>query len=206
MKSLLQAVLSLTAVLALGTMGSGLLRVHAAAAKPYRITISSPIAARTVNVKVDGKITIWSNAPGFNSPKVEPLHTLAKLVQDPVKGIWTITIANLSIPLDSGIVLTLPKGNVASGVFRPSTNSATLTVPLKGIPLAGTIQFSLSTDSSVTTTSKQTIRGRRVDQKGNITLIGTKSHIGFFNNQAQISIQSVLSPWPLRANSLPNRK
>jgi hypothetical protein len=206
MKSLLQAVLSLTAVLALGTTGSGLLRAHAAAAKPYSITISPPIAARTVNVKVDGKITIWCNAPGFNSPKVEPLQTSAKLVQDPAKGIWTITIANLSIPLDSGIVLTLPKGKVASGVFRPSTNSAILTVPLKGLPLINTLTFSLSTDGSVTTTNKQTIRGRRVDQKGNITLIGSKSHIGFLNNQAQISIQSVLSPWPLRANPLPRKK
>ena len=198
MKSFLQAViLSLVAVVALGSTGSCLLRVYAAPAKSYRVTISPPIAARTVNVKVDGKITIWSNAPGFNSPKVEPLQTSAKLVQDPARRIWTITIANLSIPLNSGIVLTLPKGKVARGVFRPSTNSANLTVPLKGIPLVNIIQFSLSTDSSVTTTNKQIIRGSRVDQKGKITLIGSKSHIGLFNNQAQISIQGVLSPWPL---------
>ncbi len=206
MKSFLLAVLSLVAVVVLGTTESDLFKVHAAAAKPYSVTISPPIAARTVNVRVDGRITIWSDAPGFNSPKVEPFHTFAKLVQDSAKGIWTITIASLSILWNSSTVLTLQNGKVASGVFRPSTNSAILTVPLKGLPLINTITFSLSTDGSVTTTNKQTIHGRRVDQKGNITLIGSKSQIGLFNNQAQISIQSVLSPWPLRANPLPKKK
>lgn len=199
MKSFLLVVLSLFAVV-LGTMECDLLRVHAAAAKTYSVTASPPIAARTVNVKFDGKTTIWSDAPGFNSPEVKPLHTSAKLVQDPAKGIWTITIANLSISWNANTLLTLQNGKVASGAFRPSTNAAILTIPLKGLPLINTITFTLSTDGSVTTTNKQIIRGRRVDQKGNITLIGSKSHIGFFNNQAQISLQGVLSPWPLRAN------
>ncbi len=199
MKSLLLAAISLVAVVALGATES--LRVYAAPMKPYSMAVSPPVAPRAVNVKVNGKITIWSDAPGFKSPKVEPLQTSARFVQDPAKGIWFITIANLTIPLASGTVLTLQNGKVARGVFLPLTNSANLIVPLKGVPLVNTLQFSLTTDGSVTTTNKQTIHGSRVDQKGRITLIGSKSHIGLFNNQAQISIQGVLSPWPFLPNN-----
>jgi hypothetical protein len=206
MKRFLLAVLPLVAVVVLlGTTASCLLRIHTAAAKPYSITASTPIAPRAVNVKVDGMITMWSNAPGFKSPKVEPLNTSAKLVQDPVRGTWTITIADLSIQWSSRTVLTLQDGKVASGAFLPSTNSTNLIVPLKGIPLINTITFSLSTDSSVTTTDQQTIRGSRVDLKGNTTLVGSKSHIGILNNQAQISIQCKLSPWPLVSNTQAGR-
>jgi hypothetical protein len=205
MKKMFLVLLSLVAVVVLGTMGNGLLRAYATAAEPCSSTASMPTimpiatatVPRTVNVAVDGCITIWSDALGFNSPKVQPLHTSAKLVQNPVQGIWTITIANLSIRWSSKTILTLQDGQVASGVFYPSTNSVSLIVPLKGVPLINTITFSLSTESSVTTTDKQTIRGSRVDLKGDTTLVGSKSHIGIFDNQAQISIQCKLSPWPL---------
>jgi hypothetical protein len=115
-------------------------------------------------------------------------------------------MTNLSIAWNASTVLTLQNGKVASGFLRSSTNAAYLIVPLKGVPLINTIQFNLSTDGSVTTTNRQIIRGSRVDQKGRITLIGSKTHIGLFNNQAQISIQSALSPWPLLRSNPPVRK
>lgn len=201
MKRLLLVILSLVTVVVLDTTGSGLLRAYTAAVEPSCSgTASTPIATpavpRTGDVTVDGCITIWSNAPGFNGPKVKPFHTSAKLVQDSAHRNWGITIADLSVPWSSKTQLTLQDGKVASGVLLPSTNSVNLTIPLKGVPLINTITFDVSTDSSVTTTDNQNISGRRVDPKGDITLVGSKSRIGLFY-QAQVRIQCKLSPWPL---------
>jgi len=194
MKSFLPVILLLVVIVVPGTMGNSSLRAQAAPRTSYSLAISTPVVPRVVNVKVDGKITIWSDAPGFNSPKIQSLHTSARLVQNPVRGFWTITMANLFILWDSKTVLTLQDGKVASGVFLPSTNAASLIIPLKGIPLINTITFSLSTSSSVTTTDNQIIHGSPLDLKGNLNLVGSKPHIGFLNNQAQISIQCKLSP------------
>lgn len=195
MKRSLLVVLLLVAVMVLGMMGGSLLRVQAASKIADSIAVSTSIVPRVVNVKVDGIITIWADAPGFNGPKVQALHTSAKLVQNPTRGFWTITMANLFILWDSRTALTLQDGKVASGVFLPPTNAASLVIPLKGIPLINTITFSLSTNSSVTTTNNQVIHGSPLDLKGNLNLVGSKSFgVLFETYHAQISIQCKLSP------------
>ena len=178
-------------------MQSCLLSAYAVSKPLSRKAISKSVASKVVNVKINGTITIWSDAIGFSSPEMSPLHTSAKFVQDPTKGIWNVTVTYLSIPWNKSTTLTLQNGKIANGIFRPSTNAASLTIPLQHIPLVNTIQFNLSTDGSVKTPTGQTIRGSRADRKGNVTLIGSKLHIGLLDNQAQVRIQGIITPWPL---------
>jgi len=198
MKRLIMVVMSLVVLVGLNTMGSSFLKASTAAQEAPCSTITStptPTVAKPGKVSVDGCITIWSDAPGFNGPKIKPLHTSAVVARDSA-GDWNITIADLSIAWNANTQLMLQDGKVASGVFLPSTNSIMMNIPLKGLPLVKTITFKVSTDDSATTTDGQIIRGSRVDLKGNTTLVGSKSRIGLFF-QAQMSIQCKLSPWPL---------
>ena len=198
MKGNLLVVLSLVAVVVLATMGSNLLGVQTAAAKSSRVAVSTPIAPRAVNINADGEITIWSNAPSFTSPKTEPFHTSARVVQGSVQGNWNITIAKLSIPWSSKTQLTLQNGKVASGVFQSPANTMRLTIPLQGLPVVNTTTFNVSTAGSVNTTDGQTISGIPVDPKGDTTLVGSKSFTVLIASfQAQVRIQCKLSPWPL---------
>ena len=178
-------------------MQSCLITAYAASISNSSKTVSKFVVPKVVIVKINGAVTIWSDAIGFSSPKKKPLHTSAKLAQDPTRGIWNITMTNWSFSWDTSTILTLQDGKVASGIYQPSTNAASLTIPLQHVPLIDTIQFNLSTEGSITTTTRQIIRGSRVDRKGRVTLIGSVSHIGLFDNQAQVRMQGTLSPWPL---------
>lgn len=178
------AVLSLIAVMVLGMMGNQADAVS---------TTSSPT---TLTFK--GTITLWSDAPGFNSPKVENITTPVVFTPDTTDHNWSISIAQLSIPWSSSTTITLQSSKVASGSFNPSTNAVTLTLPLQGIPVLNAIEVSLTTDNSITTTTGQVIQGSRIDSHGNMTLVGSQSmHILFIKKHVQIRIQGALSPWPL---------
>jgi hypothetical protein len=204
MKRFIRSIIFLVAVLTLVTVQSYCLTVYAASKPRSGRTVSKPIADKVVNVKINGTVTIWSDVVGSNSPdqKPHPLHTSAKLVQDPSKGIWPVTMTNLSIPWNTGTVLTLQKGQVASGTFQPSTNAVRLMLPLQNIPVVDTIKFNLSTDGSITTATQQIIRGSRVDRKGNVTLIGSVSQaVLLFVYHVQVRVQGTLSPWPLRTTA-----
>jgi hypothetical protein len=197
MKRFILSIISIAAVITLGTMQSRLITAYAASIYNSSKTVSKSVVPKVVIVKINGTATLWSDAIGFSSPKVDPIHTSAKFVPDLTKGVWDITVTNLSFPWNASTILTLQDGKVASGIFRPSTNAASLTVPLQHVPLIDTIQINLSTEGSITTTTRQIIRGSRVDRKGRVTLIGSVSHIGLFDNQAQVRMQGTLSPWPL---------
>jgi len=182
----LLAVVSLIAVVALGMIGN---RAHA-----------MPMASSPTTLTFKGTITLWSNAPDFSSPKVENLTTPVTFTPHTTDHNWGITIAKLSIPWGSSTVITLQDGHIASGSFNPSTNAVNLTLPFQGIPVINIIEISLTTDNSITTTTNQTIHGSRVDQHGNVTLVGSKSvRILFIKKQTQVSVQGTLSPWPLHS-------
>ena len=204
MKRFILSIISIAAVITLGIMQSCLITAYAASVSNSGSTVSKSVVPKVVIVKIDGTATIWSDAIGFSSPKKKPLHTSAKLAQDPTRGIWNITMTNWSFSWNTSTTLTLQDGKVASGIYHPSTNAVSLTLPLQHVPLIDTIQINLSTEGSITTTTGQIIRGSRVDRKGRVTLIGSVSHIGFFDNQAQVSMQGTLSPWPL-PNIIPVR-
>jgi len=196
MKRFILSIMSLAAVMILGIMPSYLPTAYAVS-RPSK-TVFKSVVPKVLTEKIDGTVTLWSDVLiGFSSPKVDPIHISAKFVPDLTKGVWDITVTNLSFPWNASTILTLQDGKVASGIFRPSTNAASLTVPLQHVPLIDTIQINLSTEGSITTTTRQIIRGSRVDRKGRVTLIGSVSHIGLFDNQAQVSMQGTLSPWPL---------
>ena len=197
MKRFILSIISLVAVMTLGTVPSYLPTVHAASKPASGKTAHKSPAPEVVNVKISGTVTVWSDAIGFSSPKTDPLHTSAKCVPDPTKGIWNLTVTKLSMAWNASTTLTLQDGKVASGIFRPSTNAASLTIPLQHAPLVNTIQFKVSTDGSVKTPTGQIIRGSRVDRKGNVTLVGSQLHIGLLNNQVEVRIQGIISPWPL---------
>jgi hypothetical protein len=201
MKRFILSMISLVAVLTLVTVQSYFLTVYATSKPISGRTVSKPTATKVVNVKINGTATIWSDIVGSTRPdqKPHPLHTLAKLVQDPSKDIWSITMTNLSIPWNGGTALTIQKGQAASGTFRPSTNAVSVILPLQHVPVVNTIKFNLSTDGSITTATGQIIRGSRVDRKGNITLIGSMSQtVLLFVYHVQVRVQGTLSPWPLR--------
>jgi hypothetical protein len=185
-KIALLVVVSLVAAVALGMMGN---RAHA-----------EPMASSPTTLTFKGTITLWSTAPGFSSPKVESLITPVTFTPDTTGRNWATSIAKLSIPWSASTVITLQDGRVASGSFDPSTNASSLTLPFQGVPVIKTLEVGLTTENSVITTTNQTIRGSRVDQRGNMTLVGSKSvsALLFLQVQTQISVQGVLSPWPLR--------
>ena len=156
MKRFILSIISLVAVMTLGTMPSYL--AYAASKSTIGTSTSTPTSTSTStptptststptptstpsrsviptvinNVKVDGKVTIWAGAMGFNDPaKQDPIHVIANLVKDPKKGIWNVTVTKLSIPWEYGTVFTLQDGKVGSGIFRPSTNAVSMTLPLQ---------------------------------------------------------------------------
>jgi hypothetical protein len=152
MKRFILSMISLAAVLTtLGTMPSYLPTAHAApkptigtsasASTSTSSSSSSSIVSRSViptvinNVKVDGTVTIWAGVIGFDNPRGPmqvPIHLLANVVKDPSKeGIWNVTVTKLSFPWNLGTVFTLQDGKVGRGIFQPSTNAVSVTVPLQ---------------------------------------------------------------------------
>ena len=229
MKRFILPIMSLVAIMTLGAMPSYLPTTYAA--PKYTIStsnssssvstssssssVSRSAAPTVVNVKVDGTVTIWSDGLGISpiGPVVRRLHTSAKFVPDPTRGIFNVTVTNLSIPWFVSTGFTLQDGKVGSGIFRPSTNAANMTLPLQveisTTHCGCTSQVDLSTDGSLKTATGQIIRGRRIDPDGRIIMVGSASYSdsGLLDlGHAQVRMQSTLSPWPLTNPPAPTKK
>ena len=204
MKRFILSIMSLAAVMILGIMPSYLPTAYAVS-RPSK-TVFKSVVPKVLTEKIDGTVTLWSDVLiGFSSPKVDPIHISAKFVPDLTKGVWDITVTNLSIPWNSSTTLVLQKGKVASGILQPLTGASTLVIPLQNAPMVNTIQFNLSTNSRppIKTTSGNSIHGSSVTtdkkdkKKGDFVMVGSQSGIGPLKNNVQVCLQGTLSLWPL---------
>ena len=189
MKRSLPFALLLVALVALGMMGSSLLRVQAAPRIPESRAVGEP----TMQLDFSGNATVQSNAPGFSTKILKISPTLAQLTKDSVQNRWNITIPQLSIPYNSTTTLTLQNGRSATGFFDPLTNTTKLRIPLQGIPTINQLTFD-------TSTNKQVPGSPLNSRNGTLQLFGKSSfQVLIASFQATINIQGKLTP----LNNLP---
>lgn len=148
---------------------------------------------------LNATVTLWTDNSLLPGPKPGDITVALIFTKHTDDSKWSVSIDSLSATFKSGVTARLQDNSFGTGIFDPLSGSLNVDVPLhvENIPLIGSVDAKthFTTDGSIAPSSGP-VTGSTVDAGGNLTLVGTASGVGPFNNEVLLSVVGTLSNWP----------